>query len=95
MARRTHSPSKANRPNELTTCYFCGGQTEGRRVTAENWWGEELALVENVPALVCRECGEVYFEADTCKKLDRLRAAPPPARKTVKVPIYAFSDESR
>lgn len=77
----------------LTRCYFCGGQVENRRVTAENWWGETLALVENVPALVCRNCGEVYFEAETCKKLDSLRAAPPPALKTVRVPVYSFSEE--
>ena len=76
----------------LTRCYFCGGNIETRRVTAENWWGETLALVENVPALVCRNCGEYYFEAETCKKLDHLRATPPPALKTVQVPVYTFSD---
>ena len=76
----------------LTRCYFCGGKIEARRVTAENWWGETLALVENVPALVCRNCGESYFEAETCKKLDHLRTTPPPALKTVQVPVYTFSD---
>ncbi len=78
----------------VTRCYFCGGKTELRRVTAENWWGEKLALVENVPAWVCTDCGEPYFEAETCKQLDRLRAAPPPARKTVEVPVYAFSEDA-
>src|SRR5437867_76355 len=25
----------------VTRCYLCGGATERRLVTAENWWGEE------------------------------------------------------
>ncbi len=79
----------------VTRCYFCGGKTELRKVTAENWWGQTLALVENVPAWLCEDCGEAYFEADTCKKLERLRAAPPPALRTVEVPVYTFFDDTR
>jgi YgiT-type zinc finger domain-containing protein len=60
----------------VTRCYLCGGRTVRRFVTAENWWGDKLALVENVPAWVCDECGEAYFDAETCRQLDRLREAP-------------------
>ncbi|MDP2996756.1 MAG: YgiT-type zinc finger protein [Bryobacterales bacterium] len=57
---------------------FCGGTPEFRRVTAENWWGEQLVPVENVPARVCRNCGEQW------------RAAPPDAGRFLEVPVYAF-----
>ena len=56
----------------VTKCHLCGGATEFRRVIAENWWGGQLALVENVPAWVCRNCGEQYFDAATCRSLDDL-----------------------
>ncbi|MEW6447281.1 MAG: YgiT-type zinc finger protein [Bacillota bacterium] len=47
---------------------------------------------ENVPAWVCDECGDAYFDTETCRhKLDRLREAPPPVQRTVEVPVYAFS----
>jgi YgiT-type zinc finger domain-containing protein len=59
-------------------------------VTAESWWGDELALVENVPAWVCEDCGEQYFDAETSQHLDRLRQSPPPVARTVAVPVYAF-----
>jgi YgiT-type zinc finger domain-containing protein len=75
----------------VTRCYLCGGATERRNVTAENWWGDELALVENVPAWVCQQCGEAYFDAETTKQLDLLRQAPPEATRTVTVPIYPFA----
>ncbi len=76
----------------VTRCYLCGAATERRLVTVENWWGATLALVEGVPAWVCQGCGEQYFEAAISRQLDRLRQAPPPTRKTVTVPVYAFAD---
>lgn len=74
----------------VTRCYLCGGATASSTVTAENWWGETLALVENVPAWVCQQCGEAYFAAETSRRLDRLRRAPPPAARTIEVPVYPF-----
>jgi YgiT-type zinc finger domain-containing protein len=75
----------------ISRCYLCGGGTEQRLVTAENWWGDDLALVENVPAWVCKDCGEKYFDAETCKQLDELRRKPPDAQRTVAVPVYTFA----
>ncbi len=74
----------------VTQCYLCGGATKRQEITAENWWGEQLALVEDVPAWVCQQCGEQYFDAETSRQLDRLRQAPPPAIKTVPVPVYSL-----
>ena len=74
----------------VTQCHLCGGKTESQRVTAENWWGGQLALVENVPAWICSDCGEKYFDADTCKQLDQLRRKPPDAERTLKIPVYSF-----
>ena len=77
----------------VTRCYFCGGKTAERPVTAENWWGDILALIEDVPAWVCQDCGEAYFAAETCRKLDQLRKAPPVAHRTLEVPVYSFSQD--
>lgn len=75
----------------ITQCYFCGGTPVPKAVTAENWWGEALVLVEGVPALVCDTCGETYFDAETSRQLDELRRSPPPQRRVVEVPVYEFS----
>ena len=50
-----------------------GGTPEFRHATAESWRGEQPVLVENVPAWVCRYCGEQYFDAATCRSLEALR----------------------
>ncbi len=35
-----------------------------KRVRVEKWVNEKLIVIENVPALVCEECGEKYYDAE-------------------------------
>ncbi|MSQ28311.1 MAG: type II toxin-antitoxin system MqsA family antitoxin [Dehalococcoidia bacterium] len=79
----------------ITRCYFCGGTLAYRIVTAENWWGSDLALVEGVPGWVCDICGEVYFDAETSLRLDELRRSPPAKQRILEVPVFAFSGPRR
>ena len=54
-------------------CSFCGGRVQERLVTKANWWGDQLtALVENVPAGVCEQCGERYYKARVVKQIEKL-----------------------
>jgi len=75
----------------VTKCTLCGGKTEQRFVTAENWWGDKLTLVENVPANVCENCGEQYYDADVCRELSRLRKKPPLKHRVIEVPVYPYT----
>ena len=74
----------------ISKCLICGGKTVKKIVTTENWWGEKLTIVENVPAWVCDTCGEQFFEPRICEELDRLRDTPPVAKRTIQVPVYSF-----
>lgn len=76
----------------VTQCCFCRGKTDLRRITAENWWGGELALVENVPAWVCGSCGERYFDAEVVAALNRMRIEGGPPVRTIRVPVFAFPE---
>lgn len=58
----------------VTRCFHCGGtDLENREV-------EELLSVENnvvrckVPATVCLRCGERYFDPDTVRQFEDIRA---------------------
>src|SRR5438105_14338762 len=64
VAGRADQEHRRGRDLMVTRCYLCGGRTERREVTAENWWGDARALVVHVPAWVCQRCGEVYFDTD-------------------------------
>jgi YgiT-type zinc finger domain-containing protein len=75
----------------ITRCYFCGGPTARQSVTAEHWWGGELALFAHVPADVCQQCGERYVDATTVETLDRRRQERA-AQQTLAVPLCDFAD---
>lgn len=76
----------------MIECIFCRAETREKRVTTEDWWGGALALVENVPAQVCEQCGEKYFDASTLEALADLRENATEPVKTVQVPVYRFPD---
>ena len=71
----------------MTECYFCKGRVEQQKVDVDFRWGHKLKVIENVPAGVCQQCGEKYFEAAVYKAMERLAAsrAKPTARLTVDV----------
>jgi YgiT-type zinc finger domain-containing protein len=45
-------------------CDHCGGHLEAQRVTRLQQYEGRWILIENVPALMCRQCGEQYFTPD-------------------------------
>ena len=71
----------------MTECYFCKGRVEQQKVDVDFRWGHKLKVIEDVPAGVCQQCGEKYFEASVYKAMERLAAsrAKPTARLTVDV----------
>ncbi|MFI5365664.1 MAG: type II toxin-antitoxin system MqsA family antitoxin [Candidatus Binatia bacterium] len=72
MNSKKHTAS-ASAAGAGETCYFCGrGVLERRRVTVDFRWGDELTVIENVPATVCNECGEQYYAAKVVRQMERL-----------------------
>jgi YgiT-type zinc finger domain-containing protein len=71
----------------MTECYFCKGRVEQQKVDVDFRWGPKLKVIEDVPAGVCQQCGEKYFEAAVYKVMERLAAsrAKPVARLTIEV----------
>ncbi len=51
-------------------CSFCGGEVEERRVDYDYRRRGRLLVISNVPAGICRQCGEKYFTAEVVKKMD-------------------------
>jgi len=75
----------------VTKCLQCGFSTVKKFVTVENWWGDTFTLVENVPAWVCENCGEQYFDAKVIKELEKMKDKPPKVKRIIKVPVFNYS----
>jgi YgiT-type zinc finger domain-containing protein len=62
-----------------------------KRVRVEKWVNEKLIVIENVPALVCEECGEKYYDAETALKLDEFLYETKPDR-IIQVPVFEYKE---
>ncbi len=54
----------------IMKCEFCNSETRTKKVRKQHWLKGKLYIVENVDAVVCKECGERYFHASTLDKID-------------------------
>jgi YgiT-type zinc finger domain-containing protein len=57
-----------------THCQNCGTALMEAAIVYEMIVGEELFQIEDVPALVCRECGEQWIEQEVRENLEQLAA---------------------
>ena len=73
--------------NAISECYFCKGSVAQQKVKVDFRWGRRLKIIENVPAGVCQQCGEQYFQSHVYKGMEKLAASrkKPAARLTVDV----------
>jgi YgiT-type zinc finger domain-containing protein len=72
---------------------FCQGNTVSRHVKKQHWYKGRLYVVENVPAEVCRECGERYFHATTLDAIDRFLDGDHPVKERIKVEVVSLKAE--
>ena len=71
----------------MTECYFCKGKVVQKKVNVDFRWGRKLKVIESVPAGVCEQCGEKYFQSTVYKAMEKLATSrsKPTARLTVDV----------
>ena len=56
--------------NGYVDCTFCGREVVEQIIDYDYRRQKHLLVVTNVPAGVCRQCGEKYFKPDILKKMD-------------------------
>ncbi len=61
-------------------CPICNSTHLKKRIMKYvEWYGDELLVIERMPALVCDTCGERVYDQHAMEKLQRLLWAPPPS----------------
>ncbi len=71
-------------------CEFCNGEMEQRRVLARFRFKGETIYIENVPAWVCNQCSEQYFDAPVYKRLEQIAQQRERIQKTICFPLAEF-----
>ena len=73
-------------------CYFCGGKVKEEEVSVDFWWGEKLVIFEKVPAEVCQQCGEKFFDATIYKEMEKVAQKEVKPSKSITVNIVTFPE---
>ena len=78
-------------PDACTTCGRAELRTE--RVRSAIWAGPDLLVVEDIPAMTCGACGEMFYDDATAAVLDRLRRKGidrSKVKREMSVPVIGF-----
>mgnify|MGYP001035183242 CR=1 FL=1 len=77
---------------EYADCSFCGGPVVEEWVTVIRTLEQQPVILEDVPAGVCRQCGERYFRGAVVEAMERLLSQPTPSNtRRVSVPVLQFA----
>ena len=74
----------------MTECLFCKGPVHRQRIRHVHSWKGNVYIFNDVPAEVCQQCGEVYFEPQVLEQMDRLTEGKIAPETILRVPVFAF-----
>ena len=75
-------------------CPRCGGSLSASTVRTTIWQGERVAIVEDIPAHICGNCLEQFYDDDVSEALRRLAEAGFPkvqAVREIQVPVFSLA----
>jgi len=73
-------------------CDICGKSgARVRRVTKSYGKGKNLLVIENIPVVVCPNCGESYLTAETLHEIERLKLHRKKLAQERSVAVVAFA----
>jgi YgiT-type zinc finger domain-containing protein len=72
-------------------CTYCGGEIVERRQRVDYRVHGQLYILENVPAGVCRQCGEQFFTAEVAHRMESVVAEATGPLETISIPVIAVT----
>jgi len=69
---------------------FRKGKVAQEKVNVDFRWGKDLMVIGGVPAMVCRQCGEKYFDAEVYKEMEKLAKGRTKPLKRLTIDVIKF-----
>lgn len=67
---------------------LCADTFEERTVSQPLKFNGQIVIFENVPALVCSQCGEVLLRPEIVRRMEELGRGERPPSRMDQVPVY-------
>ena len=61
-----------NKEGKILKCFMCNGELEEQKVNYVVDLKDAIIIIKGVPAKVCSQCGEQYFEDKTSENIERI-----------------------
>ena len=71
-------------------CEYCEGPIIAKEVEVCRKFGKKYAVIQHVPAGVCRSCGTRYFSANILKSIQNISEGQSKPRRELEVPVYSL-----
>tara|TARA_B100000315_G_scaffold166371_1_gene154993 strand:- start:2128 stop:2391 length:264 start_codon:yes stop_codon:yes gene_type:complete len=78
----------------MNPCPLCGSPLEKKRVTHPQECNGTVIILENVPAEVCRQCGEILIQPGVLEHVQRVVWSESTPERTAQVPVYDLAEMS-
>ncbi|MBI4282389.1 MAG: type II toxin-antitoxin system MqsA family antitoxin [Chloroflexi bacterium] len=78
----------------MSNCPLCGGKLEHRSIKHPQEYKGEIVILENVPAEVCLQCGEVLLRPDVLERMQEVVWSGAEPKRTASVPVYDLAEAS-
>lgn len=73
----------------MTRCPRCKNDTvESRVIRYSQEYEDKVYIIENVPAFVCRQCGEIFLSEEIAEKIQDLIWSGAEPQRVEEVPVY-------
>lgn len=69
-------------------CAVCKSNLTYQQVTYTQWYKGKLIVIENVPAWVCEQCGETYYDPAVVDQIQTLIWSGAAPVRTIQTPVY-------
>ena len=69
-------------------CDICGGTRQKSLISYNIFYQGKPIIVENVPADVCQQCGEQYFDPTTVEVLQNVVWSQKKPKRTIETPVF-------
>ena len=80
--------------HHFADCYFCGGLVQKKVISYMRKWKTEYILIEHVPAGVCNQCGEKYFEAKVAERMDDVMRQKKKVNRKISIPVIELQQDA-
>ncbi len=76
----------------MTKCPFCKGELRKKTVTHPQVYRGKVYILENIPAEVCSQCGEVLLRPEVLEKIQQLIWSDAEPKRLAEVAVYDLAE---